>query len=115
MQVSALRDGAEWSIVMESLARFYVPADADSTHPWYFYESELLALEQLDVPRFHTQACGSAVFCGRRSIGELLAETPVARLQQRIANLSESDLVVQVKHVQQAFAESAVRSAPPNP
>lgn len=109
LQTSALRDGADWSIVTESLARFYVPADADSAHPWTFYEPELLALEQLDVPLFSSEASGLEVFYRGRSLGELLDERPIARVQDRIANLSESDRYMQVTHIREAFVSYASR------
>ena len=104
VQVSALRDGADWSMVMESLARFYVPSDDGCAHPWRFYHYELLALENVDVPRFHAEASALTVKSGERGVGELLEERPVARLRHLISSLSERDLQLQVMIIDESLA-----------
>ncbi|RSV38787.1 type 2 lantipeptide synthetase LanM [Sphingomonas sp. ABOLE] len=112
-----LRDGAERSIEMDVISRFYLESHKQMRfRP--LLEAELAALERLDIPKFtvRTTERGLRLPAGI-ALDDLFEESAIERVQRRIRSLDEADLQLQQEFIRASLglAQSVVQHVPTSP
>ena len=94
-----LRDGVDRGLEIEVLAQSAVtkPRAQELSIPWSVYQSEVYAIERCDVPHFDIWPTSRKLSCdGQVLADDFFEETPLSRVQRRLAAMSEDDLTAQV-------------------
>jgi type 2 lantibiotic biosynthesis protein LanM len=104
----ALRDGADWSLAVEALARLSTFL-GERPAGWDLFASEAADLLRLDVPYFTARGDRRDVLDaeGNVLLPERFARTPYEGLVARFESLSEDDLRQQEGYVRAAFRARA--------
>ena len=98
-----LRDGADWSIPLEMLARVYLLAD-EKPASWPILRSERRSMQQLDVPFFTARVDSDALVLGPEEELEAYFTGPSFDLVvERLKSLDEADLNLQAQLIRSSL------------
>ena len=107
-----LREGVDWSIEADHMARMYVAAGRNGTAQWGMLRAEHEAMMRLDIPFFRVQADGLDVVdgAGEARAPGYFSSGCLARLGRKLDRLDEEDLALQERYIEYAFYARAARS-----
>ncbi|HEY5723519.1 MAG TPA: type 2 lanthipeptide synthetase LanM family protein [Allosphingosinicella sp.] len=107
-----LREGVDWSIEADHMARMYVAAGRNGTAPWGMLRAEHEAMIRLDIPFFRVQADGLDVVDGAGAVRApgYFSTGCLARLGRKLDRLDDEDLALQERYIEYAFHARAARS-----
>jgi type 2 lantibiotic biosynthesis protein LanM len=107
-----LREGVDWSIEADHMARMYLAAGRDGTAPWGMLRAEHEAMMGLDIPYFRVRADGLDVVDGAGGVRApgYFSTGCLARLGRKLDRLDEADLALQERYIEYAFHARTARS-----
>lgn len=109
---SFLREGVDWSIEADHMARMYVAAGRNGIMHWDMLRAEHEAMIRLDIPFFRVRADGLDVMDGTGEVRApgYFSSGCLARLGRKLDRLDEEDLALQERYIEYAFHARAARS-----
>ena len=111
-----MRDGADRSIALESLAADLLAGDSKPSF-WPILDKEIRDLENLDIPYFSVlPESKSLEVCAGRTIDDWFEQSGFERVTVRIRDLDERDMKRQIDLIRLSFytrAQAGLRSAEP--
>jgi len=107
-----LREGVDWSIEADHMARMYVAAGRNGPAPWGMLRAEHEAMMRLDIPYFRVRADGLDVVDGSGEVRApgYFSTGCLARLGRKLDRLDEADLALQERYIEYAFHARSARS-----
>ena len=109
-----LRDGADRSIQIESLAHIFTPPRPPeiAAATWPIYEAERRSLERSDIPYFFAHCTDDALRTDGNVVSDHFFQEPCyEQARSHLRSLSEADLAIQVGYIRASlYARGAVRS-----
>jgi type 2 lantibiotic biosynthesis protein LanM len=97
LQPRYLRDGVEYSIQLEALSRTLFSSEARSSLCWPLLQSELQALEKMDIPYFSTFSDSDTLPIGlNKEVKQFFREPSYLGVINRLQKLNQQDLANQI-------------------
>jgi type 2 lantibiotic biosynthesis protein LanM len=107
-----LRDGVDFSIALEPLARALSKLD-ERPSAWTLFDAELRALERLDIPLFLARADARSIHAPAGDTAEdTLPASAREHLAARVRGLSAADLAEQLMIIRCSLHEGAMNTSP---
>ena len=98
-----MQNGVDRSIALNILSRAFLKG-SDRPGAWSILQSELRAMEQLDIPYFGTQSSSGDLTVGvEQPIAGFFQESSYSQVLKRLRSLNETDLAQQVTIIQGTF------------
>ena len=118
MQLSAtaqpekLRDGRDFSLAIEPLARLFLAPETGHARDWALFRSETRALIEGDIPFFRVRSDGVDVEDGGGATiaPGYFAVPALERMRRKLSLLCEADLELQSRTIEYAFHARSARS-----
>jgi type 2 lantibiotic biosynthesis protein LanM len=106
-----LRNGIDWSIELERLARMFLVANSPNKEIWNLLREESAAMIQLDVPYFKVRSDQLNIYNaeGRLVVHDYFSRTCLERLVHKVETLHEGDIVLQERYIAYAFYARAAK------
>ncbi|MBE5320821.1 type 2 lantipeptide synthetase LanM family protein [Pedobacter sp. MR2016-19] len=107
-----LRDGMDWSIGCESMARLYLAADLGNYGQWNLLRSEYESLIRSDIPYFRLKADSLDIQDGENKtlVKNYFTMRCFERIIEKTKALNENDLALQERYIRYAFYARAAKS-----
>lgn len=105
-----LQNGVDRSIELDILSRALI-ASENKPKAWSILQSELRAMEQLDIPYFGAKSNSNCLTVGvEQPIEQYFKESSHSQVLQRLRSLNETDLAQQVAIIRGAFYAKIAQS-----
>lgn len=107
-----LRNGMDWSIGTEIMARLYLAADLKNRGQWNLLREEYEALIQLDIPYFRVNANALDVKNGKDQllVNAYFTTKCFDRIIEKTDRLDANDLALQERYIRYAFYARQAKS-----